>query len=556
MSIRHEYVNTLQCRLKSYSLQIREFKNGEKYVKMNRAFRQWEEEKEREIKNLKLALAEANSRGDTIRNSWSEIMDDLAKEHEKTLRKKDTELKKMEERALRAERRNNVYQDKIVQLKREKYRVLTRLEEEQGKNLKLRAQLNRDYENSSIPSSMAKPNRKKIVNSREKTDKKPGGQPGHKGYVRKKQTPTNIVYIPPPEEYIDNSKYRPTGKIVTKQMINLAVSLDVFECSTPEFRCRQSGTRVHAEFPPGMVNDVNYGGSVKAFAFLLNNHCCVSIDKVRDFLSELTDGKLQISKGMINGLSKEFATKTTNEQKEIFSDLLRSPVMGVDFSGARLNGKNVQIVVCANSGAVMYSARESKGHKGIKGTPVEDYQGILLHDHDKTFYKYGSAHQECLTHILRYLLDSIENEPNLQWNKQMRELIREMIHYRNSLGQDDKLDSKTVANYETQYLEILETAKNEYDYVPPSKYYMDGFNLYSRLFKFKDSHLLFLYDERVPANNNLCERLLRIFKRKQKQIMTFRSFESLEYLCVTLGIFDLLRSRNQNLYQSTASIFD
>jgi len=74
--------------------------------------------------------------------------------------------------------------------------------------------------------------------------------------------------------------------------------------------------------------------------------------------------------------------------------------MGVDFPGARLSGKNVQVVVCANAGAVMYSARESKGHKGIKGTPVEDYQGTLLHDHDKTFYKYGSAHQECLTHIL------------------------------------------------------------------------------------------------------------------------------------------------------------
>lgn len=51
------------------------------------------------------------------------------------------------------------------------YDLKTKLEEEQGKKQQLLAQINRDYENSSIPSSK-KENRKKIANSREKTDKK------------------------------------------------------------------------------------------------------------------------------------------------------------------------------------------------------------------------------------------------------------------------------------------------------------------------------------------------------------------------------------------------
>ena len=41
-----------------------------------------------------------------------------------------------------------------------------------------KAQINRDYENSSIPSSKAV-RRKKITNNREKTGRRPGGQPGH-----------------------------------------------------------------------------------------------------------------------------------------------------------------------------------------------------------------------------------------------------------------------------------------------------------------------------------------------------------------------------------------
>lgn len=52
-----------------------------------------------------------------------------------------------------------------------------------------------------------------------------------------------------------------------------------------------------------------------------------------------------------------------------------------------------------------------------------------MHNHDKTFYNYGTDHQECLAHILRYLKDSIDNEPERSWNKEMRALVQEMLHY-------------------------------------------------------------------------------------------------------------------------------
>ena len=54
---------------------------------------------------------------------------------------------------------------------------------------------------------------------------------------------------------------------------------------------KKTGERVHAPFPARVVNDVNYDGSIKAFLFLLNNECCVSIDKSRKFLSDLTNRK-------------------------------------------------------------------------------------------------------------------------------------------------------------------------------------------------------------------------------------------------------------------------
>ena len=59
----------------------------------------------------------------------------------------------MEKRALLAEKQRDDALDKAKEFRLKFYETAAELEEEQGKNLKLHAQINRDYENSSIPSS-------------------------------------------------------------------------------------------------------------------------------------------------------------------------------------------------------------------------------------------------------------------------------------------------------------------------------------------------------------------------------------------------------------------
>jgi hypothetical protein len=552
---RFEYITDLQYRVKNLRFQVDEFRSGRKYVKMREGFEAELAGKDRRIRRLERELADVRRQASKERNFWIQAADDTERACAKMIRKMEHRLKDMEERALRAERQRDELYDRLKGKNKEFYRVATELEEEKGRNKKLAAQLNRDFENSSLPSSM-KPGRKKITNNREKTDRKPGGQPGHEGRGRKKQTPTRVISIPAPEEYTNDPDLRPTGRMITKQVIGLGVTLAVDEYVTEEFRKASTGQRVHAQFPPGVVNDVNCDGSVKAFVFLLNNHCFVSIDKTRDFLSDLTDGALSLSKGMISGLSREFAEKTRAEQEKAFSDLLLSPVMNTDATSAKAGGQNAHVYVCATPATAMYFAREHKGHEGVKGTPVEDHQGILVHDHDKTFCHYGSDRQECSGHGLRYLQDSMDNEPGLKWNTRMRELLREMIHCRNSLGADDDLDPGKAAGLETRYTEILNVAKEEYEYEPPSAYCKEGYNLFKRLDEYMKNHLLSLHDKRVPADNDLSERLLRNYKRKQKQAMTFRSFESLEYLCSCMGVLASLSSQNENPYKNVAAKFD
>ena len=333
--------------------------------------------------------------------------------------------------------------------------------------------------------------------------------------------------------------------------------LDVKEYHADVYYNSQTGERVHAAFPDGVIDDVNYDGSIRAFLFLLNNDCCTSIDKSRKFLSDLTGGKLNISKGMISRLSREFALKTGSERRSAYEDMLLSPVMHTDCAAGRENGKNCQVYVCATpDGKALYFAREKKGHEGVKGTVTEDYQGILVHDHDITFYNYGADHQECLAHVLRYLKDSIDNEPDRTWNKEMRSLVQEMIHFRNGCPPSQKPDPVKVSVFEKRYRAVLETARTEYGDVPASKYYRDGYNLFLRMEKYMQNHLLFLHDFRVPATNNEAERLLRNYKRKQAQAVTFRSFESLDYLCQCMSMLVLMRLEEPtNIFDRVSRIF-
>jgi len=560
MKVNFEYMTNLQYKVKSLSARVQAFETGEKYMAMKAEFATLLSVKDREIQRLKSELEEAHRNIVTRRHEWWLVFDDVEKEHAKEIVDKDRKIQKLKERALNAQRQCDEYRGKFNEKVRELYQARTELDEERGKVQKLVSQIKRDHENSSIPSSL-KPNRKKIANNRERTDKKPGGQPGHKGHPRKKHVPTNRLEIPAPEEYANNPNYRPTGKVITKQLVNIQVRLNVNEYYTQEFRHVRTGQRVHARFPAGLVNEVTYGGSIKALAFLLNNRCDVSIEKTIEFLSELTGGQLQISAGMVNGLSKEFSKNTEAEQKKAYADILLSPVMNADFTTVKVNGLNKQVLVCATPLITLYFAKDHKGHEGVKDTPVEDFLQTLVTDHDATFRNYGATFQECLEHVLRYLKDSIDNEPNLRWNTLMRDLIREMIHFRKSLDPEDsrdpdQIDPDKVKEFEARYDVILKTARSEYEYEPPTKYYKDGFNLYKRLFAFKDNHLLFLHDKNVPWTNNLSERLLRILKRKARQVMAFRSDNGLIYLCDSLGVLAMLRAQGGSLYDNVTLIFD
>mgnify|MGYP000703688771 FL=1 len=156
----------------------------------------------------------------------------------------------MEKRAIRAEKQRDIALEKVTSQRRELCKVKTELDDEKQKVQKLTAQINRNYENSSIPSSKSIA-RKKISNSREKTGRKPGGQPGHRGHCRKKLTPTREIYLPAPEEVLHDPDFKKTSKTITKQKIDISVEVHVTEYHADVYYNSKTGERIQCTISTG-----------------------------------------------------------------------------------------------------------------------------------------------------------------------------------------------------------------------------------------------------------------------------------------------------------------
>lgn len=545
---------SLSYQLRAAQQELAAFRSGEAYVKLRTDYKKIIRDKDLIIKKLRKERDDFSFSRKEITRQWTEVLEDVQKEYEKEVKKLKKTIIELIDMVTSLTNRNTELDEKRKKALHDYYEAAVKLEDAQGIIVKLTAQVNHNYENSSLPSSKCI-NRKKITNNREKTGKKPGAQPGHPHHPRKPMEPDKIVEVSTEKKLEDDTRYVPTGNIISKQSIGIKVVPVVTEYQAMEFYDKKKGRKVHSAFPAGVTDDVNYDESMKAVLFLLNSRCNVSLEKTAQFVSDVTDGALSPSVGMINGLCREFSLKSRQEQDELFQALLDAPVMHVDGTSARVNGSNNNVIVCSNGAATMYFARENKGHEGVKGTPVEMFGGILIHDHEACFYAYGSDHQECMVHIERYLRDSIENEKNLTWNKSMLELIQEMIH-ENNLASAEGIGKEKIAEFETRYDDIVRKATQEYEEEPPSDYYRNGYNLYLRMIKYKHNHLLFLSNPRVEPDNNLCERKARVLKGKINQAVSLRSFDHLTNFCECLSVLDhFVTIGEDNLYQDVKGVF-
>lgn len=475
-------------------------------------------------------------------DSLSQDMKVVKKEHKKEIKKMKEEFAK-ERNSLNSEikRLNNVIVEKDKEIKKLNNEVD-----------RLKKQVNNNSNNSSMPPSTdIKSNKKEIVNSRKKSSNKVGGQKGHKGSSLSKQ------YV---EENIKNKNFE--HKIInvgevrneykSKYVLDISVNVLVTEY---RFYANKKGK---IQIPKEFQSDVQYGSEIKTLCSVLNTEGIVAIDRLTEFVSSISHGKLNISNGSIVNFIKELKSKGRNILEQIETSILNSQLMHTDATPVRCDNRNISVRNYSTKEYTLLKATKGKSKKDIEQTNIlPKYCGSLSHDHETLMYNYGNKHAECNVHILRYLKGCYENTRN-KW-------CIDMINFLTSLNEMKKekiekgvlrVSNSKLENYSSRFDELIENGMKENKKVT-SKYYKDEEKkLLNRLRKYKANHLLFIENFEMPFDNNLSERELRHVKAKQKISGHFKSMEGVQGYLDIKSIILTCKKMKLDFYAIIKNIFD
>ena len=406
-------------------------------------------------------------------------------------------------------------------------RLGSKVSELRAENRALRARLARSPENSSLPPS-SEPARKRVPNSRRATGRGPGAQPGHAGHRRRRHEPGAVVDVTARGRCPEcGGELSPVGRESARRVTELVVTAATTEYRGRACECASCGARVPAAFPAHARNEENWGPGVRAAVCWLTHGCNVSIDNARGFLRELTGGAVDVSKGACAGFARELSSLASPLLEGAEASVRSAPVALSDATFTRSEGRQAYIYVFACPDAAVYRSEARKGHAALAGSPVDgNGPQVVCHDHDTSYYSYGTAHAECNAHALRYLRGVEQNEPGREWAARMSGVLADANRVRSECLEGGAMpDAGQVAGLRARYEAALDLADAEYARDGPfhPRYVPEGVALSARLRRYEDQHLLFLERADVPFTNNESERHLRCAKGKLKQSGGFRS---------------------------------
>ncbi len=196
----------------------------------------------------------------------------------------------------------------------------------------------KDSSNSSKPSS--KNDFKKVPNSREKTDKKQGGQDGHKGHTSKVSKIKELIESEKViHEVIDVNKS--TSNTRKEYKVRYVQDIKV-KTVIKEYRYYPDAEGNY-NIPKCQNNVVTYGSNIKAISMLLVHKVPASMDQATYFLNEVTNGAFDITKGTLNNWTMSLSKSLQPLIEEIKQELFNSYYVNTDESPINVNGKINQL---------------------------------------------------------------------------------------------------------------------------------------------------------------------------------------------------------------------
>ena len=293
----------------------------------------------------------------------------------------------------------------------------------------------------------------RVRSLREKSERKPGGQKGHKGETLRQSAEPDVV-----EDHFP-AACAECGTALTPDTSAGHAARQVFDLPEPkplivtEHRahvcgCSACGATTRAAFPEGVNAPVQYGARIAAFVVDLLHYQLLPEARLVDLMADLFGVKL--SAATVAAMSGACARRLNGLVETIRDHIAGAPVKNMDETGFRVGGKTQWLHVACTPLLTFYRVCAKRG------SLLANVVGVVVHDHWKPYYTMvGVLHALGNAHHLRELKALIEIEKE-DWARKMQRLLRRACHAANLARERElPLKPRLIAAFERRYDAIV-----------------------------------------------------------------------------------------------------